>query len=90
MPRRKIGDRLEDWAMGVLEGKTTSPVTADLQPDFQEAKYTGPPVRTRRAVQRFLANYDPVRWRRMQDDMAYFKAVMKKLDLNPEDVRFLL
>jgi hypothetical protein len=33
---------------------------------------------------------NPIRWWRFKRDYAYFGKVLKKLEMNPEDARFLL
>ena len=63
----------------------------DVQ-DFDEAASRRPSVKpqTQAEIRAWLAAMNPVRWRRMQKDLKYYRKKMAKAGLNPDDFRFML
>lgn len=62
---------------------------ADLQ-NFDESADRRIKPKTQVEIHQRLVAHNPMRWGRMQRDLKYFKKVMRKHGLNPEDLRFML
>lgn len=48
------------------------------------------PERTRENVRALIRQRNPVRWNRMQRDLKWVAKEMEKINLNPEDARYII
>lgn len=49
-----------------------------------------PTLESKRQIQKAIAQYNPVRWARLQGEMRWMRKTMVKLGLNPEDAGMYL
>lgn len=58
--------------------------------DIAASRDVAPLPKDRETLQAYCRSRSRRRWRRFQRDYKYFGKVLKRLDMNPEDARWLL
>lgn len=86
-------DRLAHYTENLQSGRTDfEPPRHMTDAEFQSIISDKPPKppTTTAEIRKAIFTQNPVRWKRLQREIAWMKKRMKKMGLNPEDFRWVL